>query len=144
MRKADWRFGLKIDAGGSCLCGTVRYTVAGAVNDFYICHCKRCQKETSSAFSTSVLVALESVTWHSGSDSTRRFELADADHFCLDFCTNCGSVVPYLGRSQQFYIVPVGTLDGDVNLRPEKQIFWRDRASWYDDVEYCPRFDAYQ
>ena len=31
---------------GSCLCGAVRFEVAGDFERFYLCHCEHCRKDT--------------------------------------------------------------------------------------------------
>lgn len=134
---------MQIDTEGSCLCESVTFSIVGEVSDFYLCHCKRCQKETGSAFSTSFFVPLSAVIWRSGAKTVRRFELPKAKYFCLDFCTSCGSVVPYLSRNREFYIVPVGMLDDTFEFAPVKQLFWEERASWYDEAVQCQRFDGY-
>ena len=41
---------------GGCLCGSIRYTCEADPMMMAMCHCKNCQKQTSSAFS--VLVAV--------------------------------------------------------------------------------------
>ena len=71
-----------------------------------------------------MFVPINAVAWISGEDHIKRFELPDADCFCLDFCTQCGSTIPYLSRNRLFYIIPVGTLDGDPGVRPTHQIYW--------------------
>ncbi len=131
-----------IDLHGSCLCESIRFSVSGRVTDFYLCHCSRCRKETGSAFSTSMFVPLDAVTWYSPPDAVKRFELPSAEHFCLDFCMRCGSVVPYISRGHEFYIVPVGSLDSHIDIAPFEQIYWQDRASWYEAGVQCPRSDG--
>jgi len=133
---------MQIDTRGSCLCGSVTFNVSGVVTDCYICHCTRCRKETGSAFATSIFVPLQAVLWLSGRQLTRRYELPDSDYFCLDFCGRCGSVVPYRSRDQTFYIVPAGCLDGDIVIAPVKQIYFDDRAKWYDSGIASPHFSS--
>ena len=81
-----------------------------------------------------MVFALDAVTWISGMRACSRFELADAEYFCLDFCNFCGSTVPYLSRNREFYIVPVGSLDWDPALGPTHSIHWAERAKWVDGV----------
>ena len=132
-----------INVKGSCLCNSVQFTISGPVQRFYTCYCSRCQKETGSAFAANLFVSVDSVEWISGKDQVTRFELPEAEHFCLDFCTTCGTRIPYLSRNRQFYIVPAGSLDGDPVERPSARIFWKDRASWLDAAMKCPTFDEY-
>ena len=115
------------------------FAVRGLVNEFYICYCSRCRKETGSAFAANMSVPFIAVVWTSGEDRVKRFELPDADYFCLDFCTQCGSTIPYLSRNRQFYIIPVGTLDGDRGVQPTHQIYWADRAPWSDAAMQCTK-----
>ena len=37
---------------GSCLCGQIKLTISGEPMMAGVCHCKNCQKQTGSAFST--------------------------------------------------------------------------------------------
>ena len=82
---------MELNIEGSCLCQSVEFTVRGLINEIYTCYCSRCRKETGSAFATNMFVPINAVAWISGEDHIKRFELPDADCFCLDFCTQCGS-----------------------------------------------------
>ena len=42
---------------GGCQCGAVRYEYTGKPLQLVICHCKECQKQTSSAFGMTLPVA---------------------------------------------------------------------------------------
>lgn len=123
---------MEINIDGSCLCRRVRFSLRGRVNEFYTCYCSRCRKETGSAFAASMFAPLDTVAWISGEECVKRYELPGAEHFCLDFCTQCGSTVPYLSRNRQFYIVPAGAMDGDPGILPTHRIHWGDRARWLD------------
>lgn len=37
---------------GSCLCGTIRFEIKGAIYDIVCCHCTECRKAQGSAFAT--------------------------------------------------------------------------------------------
>jgi len=37
---------------GKCLCGVVRYQVAGPIHDVHHCHCGMCRRAHGAAFST--------------------------------------------------------------------------------------------
>ncbi len=41
---------------GGCQCGTVRYEITDDPVALYVCHCRECQKQSSSAFGISVIV----------------------------------------------------------------------------------------
>ncbi len=40
---------------GSCLCGLVKYELTGAFQQFFLCHCTRCQKDTGTAHAANLL-----------------------------------------------------------------------------------------
>ena len=42
---------------GGCQCGAVRYELTGTPLSLIICHCKDCQRQTSSAFGMTLPVA---------------------------------------------------------------------------------------
>ena len=48
---------MKLPQTGGCQCGKIRYEITEAPQLVYTCHCKDCQRLTSSAFSLGVVVA---------------------------------------------------------------------------------------
>ncbi len=117
---------------GSCICGLVSFEISGDFNDFYLCHCHRCQKITGSAHAANIFSELSAITWISGEDKIKRFTLPKAKFFNHSFCSNCGSPVPRKARSGEFLIIPAGSLDSDPIVAPRRNIFWESRANWYD------------
>jgi len=47
---------MKLPQTGACLCGKIRYEIAGPPRVVYTCHCVDCQRLTSSAFSMAIVV----------------------------------------------------------------------------------------
>lgn len=117
---------------GSCLCGLVAFEVSGPFDSFYFCHCSRCRKSSGSAHATNLFGRLDRVTWLSGQEQIKKFELAEARFFNKAFCSNCGSPVPRAARSGNFLIIPAGSLNSDPGMKPQNSILWDDRALWYD------------
>jgi hypothetical protein len=58
------------------------------------------------------------------------------------FCTHCGSLVPYISASSGRLVIPAGGLEQDPGIRPQDNIYWPDRADWYDAVAQAPRYDT--
>ena len=58
-------------ADGQCLCGEVRYRVAGSIGEVRLCHCTRCQRATGSAFSANARILAASFTLLDGQKSVR-------------------------------------------------------------------------
>jgi hypothetical protein len=127
---------------GSCLCNRVVYEIDGNLGIFQYCHCSRCRKFSGSAFAANLFVAPESFRWISGEAHVARFELAEAEHFATAFCSHCGSSLPWLTKTGRVVVVPAGTLDGDPQIHPARNIFCASRASWYADPGSLPEFDA--
>ena len=130
------------ELSGSCLCGKVEYQFHGPVKVFQYCHCSRCQKFTGSAHASNIIISPESFKWVLGEESVGRFELPETKHFATCFCKNCGSSLPWLTQSKKSVVIPAGTLDQDPEVRPMHNIFYADRACWYESVDELVKYKA--
>ena len=128
---------------GQCLCGQVKYSVSGPFDRFYFCHCSRCKKASGTAHVANIFGKPDSLRWVTGEHLIKRFDLKEAERFSRCFCSECGSPVPLLARTGGYVIIPAGSLDEDPLVRPDGNIFWHDRAPWYDEGLAAPRFEAY-
>lgn len=128
---------------GSCVCGAVKYAVRAPFLGFQYCHCSRCRKATGSAHASNLFVATERFEWTDGESHMKRFELPTAKYWCHGFCELCGSSLPWASRTGKAFIVPAGTLDDDPGDRPARNIYWANRATWYEHVGKIETFDAY-
>ncbi len=126
---------------GSCLCGKVTYEVRGAPLFFQYCHCSRCRKTSGSAHAANMLVPAAQFKWTAGAELVRCFQDPKAERFCLGFCSECGSKMPWVTRNGKFVLVPCGGLDEDPGVRPDKNIFVGSAAPWYLEVSSLPKFD---
>jgi len=128
---------------GNCLCGEVKYEVTGDLKGFMMCHCTRCQKASGSAHVANIFTAPDNVKIVAGEAQIKSYKLPDPPAFGKSFCTNCGSVVPYLNGAGTAMIIPAGTLNEDPGIRPSANIFWLNRADWYDEgvqAQHCDEF----
>lgn len=126
---------------GSCLCGDVTYQFAGPTKVFQYCHCTRCQKITGSAHASNIIIDPEQFQWLTGEDNIGRYELPEARHFASSFCRKCGSSLPWLTQSGKAFILPAGTLDEDPQVKPMHNIYYADKACWYEDVNFLVKYD---
>jgi hypothetical protein len=78
---------------GGCLCGKVRFRVAGEPARVGICHCRTCQLRTGSAFSVSVYFAVEKVTRLAGELQTYGRRSQSGFDWLIERCSNCGTSV---------------------------------------------------
>lgn len=128
---------------GSCLCGKVTASISGPFERFYQCHCDRCQKKSGSAFASLLFAAPNNIEWLSGKELTKRFDLPNAIRFSNNFCTECGSQVPYLSRDGSMLVVPAGYLDESAEFAPQANIFWEEKCWWYDSGLNAQKFEQY-
>jgi len=128
---------------GSCLCGTVTFEVSGELAPIQICHCTQCRKAQGSAFVTNTPVKEADFTLLSGADQIGAFESSPGKQRC--FCKNCGS--PVYSKTQKLPGVirlRAGTLDGDLNVRPEAHYYVADKANWYCIEDDLPQFSQWR
>ena len=117
---------------GGCLCGRVRFEVEGPFDFFHLCHCSQCRRSTGSAHAANIFTRPDRLSWLSGEDLVKRYVPDEPDVISKAFCTHCGSLVPYTSLHSGRLIIPAGSLDEDPGIRPNDNIFWADRAPWYD------------
>ncbi len=123
---------------GSCLCGEVAYVVTTQVRHFFQCHCVQCRKTTASAFAANLIGDPAEINWKSGEDNLRRFDHPTRG-FTQVFCGKCGSGLPFVDPTGEMLFVPAGTLDNEPLTSPEANIFWSEKACWYEDGVKAPR-----
>ncbi|MEM9798145.1 MAG: GFA family protein [Pseudomonadota bacterium] len=117
---------------GSCLCGAIRFTVAGPMRPIVACHCGQCQKITgnyvaaTSAPRDSVDMT-GGVRWFQSSETARR-----------GFCPTCGSALFWDGPGENLSIM-AGALDDATGLALAGHIFCADRGSWTDIPNGVPQ-----
>jgi hypothetical protein len=124
---------------GSCLCGSVRFEVEGTFLRFYLCHCGHCRKDTGSAHGANLFASRARLNWITGRDQVRQFNLPSTRHTRC-FCSVCGSALPYEAADEGSVVVPAGSLDGTVGLRPDAHIFVSSRADWDRQLDTLPSF----
>ncbi len=125
---------------GSCLCGEVVFEVNGDFEDFFLCHCKWCRKDTGSAHAANLFSSTATIKWISGEDSVKSFQYKSTQHVKA-FCTNCGSALPNTQMDGALLVVPAGSLNTDVPIQPKGHIFLAYKANWDNNLGEIPRFE---
>lgn len=125
---------------GSCLCGKVVFEVNGDFDDFFLCHCKWCRKDTGSAHAANLFSSTAKIKWVSGEDQVRSFQYKTTQHVKA-FCVNCGSALPNFQMDGALLVVPAGSLNTDVPMQPKGHIFLDYKANWDKDLEKIPRYE---
>lgn len=122
---------------GSCLCGAVTFEVTGYFSGFFLCHCSRCRKVTGSAHGANLFSKDATLAWLSGEDSVRAFNLPGT-RFVKTFCATCSAALPTKGDG--WMLVPAGSLDCDVGMKPAAHVFTASRADWDHELGSVPSF----
>jgi hypothetical protein len=128
---------------GSCLCGSVQYELHGEPKRFYHCHCRRCRKATGTGHASNIMVKAEDFRWVQGDALLRRYKVPDAERFYSHFCSECGSAMPREVPEIGMIVIPAGSLDHEIPIRPEARIFWDSRAEWSCSDDVLPTYAEY-
>lgn len=126
---------------GSCLCGAARFEVSGDFQSFFLCHCSRCRKDSGSAHGANLFSTEARLDWLSGEEKVRTFQLPETRHQ-RSFCADCGSALPGLQMGGALLVVPAGSLDSPLPMRPNAHINVASRADWDEHLEEIPRLDG--
>lgn len=126
---------------GSCLCGKVKFRVEGNFEDFYLCHCEKCRKDTGSAHAANLFSSTAKLTWLSGQEQIKTYNHRSQGHI-KSFCQTCGSALPNIQMEGKLLLVPAGSLDSDINIKPNGHIYYASKANWDTDLEKVEKYDV--
>lgn len=122
---------MTVSYAGGCQCGQIRYEIRAEPLTLYACHCKECQKQSSSAFGMSMSVLREAVVILQGEPKQwKRLSENGREVSCL-FCENCGTRLFHNpARNSQITNVKPGTLDDTSWLKPVGNIWTQSSQKW--------------
>jgi hypothetical protein len=118
-------------ATGSCLCGAVRYEVAGPLRDLLICHCVECRRwhghiSVTTAANKQDLLLLEE-------RGLRWIESPHSDaHARRGFCAECGSSLFWDPPGRETVSIAAGTLDGPTGLSAISHWYVSQAGDYYE------------
>ena len=124
---------------GSCLCGGVRFEIAGRVNPIGMCHCSLCRKVSGVASNATLMTGKDEIKWLAGEDLLQTYTRPTG--WRSAFCRTCGSPAPNLHPSGGAYWIPAGLLDDDPGVGVEMHIFVGSKASWDEIGGSAVQFD---
>ncbi|HEX3808344.1 MAG TPA: GFA family protein [Rhizomicrobium sp.] len=128
-------------ATGACNCSAVRFEITGEFEHFFLCHCSRCQKDTGSAHAANLFSSTAKVAWLTGEENVKTYRIAGTRHERC-FCAVCGSALPRVQHQDGLLVVPAGSLDSAVDMRPEAHICFASRAQWDEHLEDVAKIDG--
>jgi hypothetical protein len=119
---------------GACLCGSIRYAFEAAPLATAVCHCKACQRQTGSSFSSVVCLAEDDLIL-SNRDTLRTFHgTADSGlPVQRNFCGACGSpIYSTIAARPGLAFLKAGTLDDTTWLAPTTHLWCETKQNWVD------------
>ena len=117
---------------GACQCGNVRYQLLEAPVKILACHCRECQKLSTSAFSITALVKTSSVTFTGEmADWQRTAESGNING--ARFCPTCGNRIYHYNPDQpdMLKLKPANLSDTSI-IRPEAHIWVSEKQDWFE------------
>ena len=126
---------MNLPQNGGCQCGKLRYEITEAPLATYACHCRDCQRMTSSAFSIAVIVR-DSAFRLSGAEPRPLSRIADSGRTAIRWvCPECASWIcsgpkPGTAAAEELRRVRAGTLDDTSWVRPTLHYFIGRKQPW--------------
>jgi hypothetical protein len=115
---------------GGCLCGALRYEIAGAPGMMGHCYCDDCRKASGSGFIPFMMVPAAQLRV-TGAARTHEKALANGRKAHRNFCPVCGGLVfgGILGETPS-HTIYAGSLDDPTRFRPAIAINIRGKPDW--------------
>jgi len=123
---------------GSCLCGAVRFEVAGDLPGPDACHCTQCRKFSGHYFVSSDLPrsaitihGVDNVTWYRSSEKVRR-----------GFCKTCGASLFWDPIERDWTGVAMGAFDKPTNTHINVHIHVGSKGDYYEIGDDVPQYQT--
>jgi hypothetical protein len=126
---------------GGCLCGAIRYRIAGPPVFVGQCHCRDCQKATGTGHST-VVGVLETQFRVEGQPAVYSSVGGSGGQVRRHFCPVCaGRLYTSADSAGPVRMVQAGSLDQPNAVTPTVAIFVKDALSWDYIAPGMTKFD---
>lgn len=122
---------------GGCLCGALRYGIAGPVGDVVHCHCAMCRRASGAPVVTWISVPVAHFAFSSGEPSVYR----SSSHAERRFCGDCGAQITFWSKHDSENIdVALGTLDQPEHYPAIRNIWTGSRLPWIQLDKHLPDY----
>ncbi|WGO96677.1 GFA family protein [Saccharophagus degradans] len=132
---------IKYPIKGSCQCGEVTYELLEPPLMVAACHCKECQKLSTSAFSITAMVAAKSVKFNGLMKDWSRS--ADSGNIsAAKFCPSCGNRLYHFdpNEPEKIKLKPSNLSDTRV-IKPTVHVWVSQKQDWYQIPEGVKTFE---
>ena len=126
---------------GACQCGGVTYRLLSAPLMVIACHCKECQKLSTSAFSITAVVAADAVEFQG--EMVEWSRTADSGNTNgAKFCPTCGNRIYHFNPEEPEKIkLKPSTLSDTSIIRPTALVWVSEKQDWYSIPEGVAVYD---
>jgi hypothetical protein len=128
---------------GGCACGEVRYRLTADPLFVHCCHCRRCQRQTGSAFVINVLIEADNVELLAAEPRAVPVPREGRKDQLIWRCPTCEVALYSRYNHPGVSFVRAGTLDEPSSVAPDVHIFTRSKLPWVALPEGVPAFDVY-
>lgn len=126
---------------GSCLCGSVKYSVDDDLKFVVNCHCRFCSKAHGAAFTTLLIMPFNNLHLLEGRVLLSSYEVKALNSLRV-FCSRCGTRLYNHALSRGMISLMVATLETDEQLRPLAHINVGSKCSWHTIADGLPQFSS--
>ena len=131
-----------VRAEGGCLCGAVRFKVAGAPIRMAQCHCLDCQRASGTGHMSNAIFRVADVTL-TGKTASFASSSDSGNVLTRHFCPTCGGRVFLYNKARPDMIVmAVGAFDDSSWFEPEVVLYTKSRPHWDLTTDAVPTFEA--
>ena len=129
-----------IEREGGCLCGNVRYRVAGDPIAARICWCRTCQHFSGNGTANAIF-RTEGIAV-TGSTTVFTSQAASGNVIARTFCAACGSqLFAEAAARPGLAVVRIGTLDDPASVTPTANIWVSSAPAWATFDPALARFE---
>lgn len=122
---------MKYPIEGSCQCGGVTYQLLSDPLMVVACHCKECQKLSTSAFSITAVVGSDAVKFQG--DMVEWGRVADSGNINgAMFCPTCGNRIYHFDPNEpdKIKLKPSNLSDTSI-IKPTAHVWVSEKQDWY-------------
>lgn len=126
---------------GACQCGGVTYQLLSEPQMVVACHCKECQKLSTSAFSITAMVIADQVRFEGEmADWSRQADSGNIS--AAKFCPGCGNRIYHYNPAEpdKIKLKPSNLSDTSI-IKPVAHVWVSEKQDWYTIPEGVRVFD---
>lgn len=124
---------------GGCLCGAVRYRVAGRARALTLCHCATCRRAAAAPTVAWAIFDASGFAFTAGQPRVFR----SSPHVERSFCGDCGTALVYRStRRPDVVDVTTVSLDDPDAFAPEREIWTDEKLTWETTNPDLPHYPA--